>query len=274
MTALDRVPGVSLMRAGSCACRAPVSEKPFRVCGAPTAPGASWCPAHAASFLEKPRAAVVPPAGGRIAAARDDRHLILPRAPRPAPQRLFGIVDDVTTAADALARAAEVARRAKAETRGPAPGPRRDVPPPPPAAPVIRDLLDLGAVAARSWPPGAEQALARDPAPLPESVPRRVSLALLFAAVRRRYAVTKEDFLSARRTKHVSHARHVAFWLAKRLTSHSLPAIGRACGGKDHTTVLHGIVRVEMLRTRDPDLAADLAAIAAGLGRSLDNEEG
>ena len=47
-------------------------------------------------------------------------------------------------------------------------------------------------------------------------------------------------------------------WLAKQLTTRSLPDIGRRFGGRDHTTVLHAVRRIEALRAVDPQLARDL----------------
>jgi chromosomal replication initiator protein len=54
-------------------------------------------------------------------------------------------------------------------------------------------------------------------------------------------------------------------WLAKQLTVRSLPDIGRRFGGRDHTTVLHAVRRIEELKAGDAVLAADLEAIARRL---------
>ena len=50
-------------------------------------------------------------------------------------------------------------------------------------------------------------------------------------------------------------------WLAKQLTTRSLPDIGRRFGGRDHTTVLHAVRRIDALRPVDPQLAQDLEAL-------------
>jgi chromosomal replication initiator protein len=50
-------------------------------------------------------------------------------------------------------------------------------------------------------------------------------------------------------------------WLAKQLTTRSLPDIGRRFGGRDHTTVLHAVRRIEALKADDPVLARDLEAL-------------
>ena len=54
-------------------------------------------------------------------------------------------------------------------------------------------------------------------------------------------------------------------YLAKQLTTRSLPDIGRRFGGRDHTTVLHAVRRIEELRTVDPVLAGDIETIARKL---------
>ena len=53
-------------------------------------------------------------------------------------------------------------------------------------------------------------------------------------------------------------ARQVAMYLAKQMTTRSLPEIGRRFGGRDHTTIMHGIRKVEELRAQDSQLAEDL----------------
>jgi len=52
----------------------------------------------------------------------------------------------------------------------------------------------------------------------------------------------------------IAYPRQIAMFLAKELTSSSLPELGRAFGGKHHTTVLHSIQKIDQLRQRDPDL--------------------
>jgi chromosomal replication initiator protein len=63
------------------------------------------------------------------------------------------------------------------------------------------------------------------------------------------------------RTTDVVRPRQIAMFLAKDLTPHSLPVIGRKFGGRDHTTVLHAVRKIEALRVSDETLAADLDAI-------------
>jgi len=66
------------------------------------------------------------------------------------------------------------------------------------------------------------------------------------------------DMVSARRARAVARPRQVAMYLAKQLTPRSLPEIGRKFGGRDHTTVMHAIRRIEELRALDMTLNEDV----------------
>ncbi|MBT6983497.1 MAG: chromosomal replication initiator protein DnaA, partial [Rhodospirillaceae bacterium] len=61
-----------------------------------------------------------------------------------------------------------------------------------------------------------------------------------------------------RRARAVARPRQVAMYLAKQLTTRSLPEIGRKFGGRDHTTVMHAVKRIEELRQTDAALAEDI----------------
>jgi chromosomal replication initiator protein len=63
---------------------------------------------------------------------------------------------------------------------------------------------------------------------------------------------------SARRARAVARPRQVAMYLAKQLTSRSLPEIGRKFGGRDHTTVMHAVRKVEELRSTDSSFSEDV----------------
>jgi len=63
---------------------------------------------------------------------------------------------------------------------------------------------------------------------------------------------------SQKRTRTIARPRQVAMWLSRELTSHSLPEIGEAFGGRDHTTVLHACRTVNDLRGKDGQLNNDL----------------
>lgn len=89
----------------------------------------------------------------------------------------------------------------------------------------------------------------------------RMGLADIQAAVERHYGIAHVELISARRTAAVVRPRQLAMFLARHLTTHSLPVIGRKFGGRDHTTVLHAVRRIEALLSRDKTLAEDLDAI-------------
>ncbi len=73
------------------------------------------------------------------------------------------------------------------------------------------------------------------------------------------------DMHSARRARAVARPRQIAMYLAKKLTAHSLPEIGRQFGGKDHTTVMHAIRKVEELSLADKAFAEDLQVLTRTL---------
>jgi chromosomal replication initiator protein len=65
------------------------------------------------------------------------------------------------------------------------------------------------------------------------------------------------DLLSKRRSRSIARPRQVAMSLSKELTNHSLPEIGNAFGGRDHTTVLHACRKIKELREIDTDIRED-----------------
>ncbi|MBC7519926.1 MAG: chromosomal replication initiator protein DnaA [Sandarakinorhabdus sp.] len=75
------------------------------------------------------------------------------------------------------------------------------------------------------------------------------------------YALKMADLLSARRAREVARPRQVAMYLAKKLTPRSLPEIGRRFGGRDHTTVMHAVKRIEELRAADREIDADVTRL-------------
>jgi chromosomal replication initiator protein len=73
--------------------------------------------------------------------------------------------------------------------------------------------------------------------------------------VAERFGVPVLDLLSRRRSVRVCRPRHIAMWLCRHTTLHSLPEIGRAFGWRDHSTVMHAIERIDQLTAADPSLA-------------------
>jgi chromosomal replication initiator protein len=88
--------------------------------------------------------------------------------------------------------------------------------------------------------------------------PKRIKIEEIQRIVARQYNVSRADLLSSRRTANVVRPRQVAMYLAKTLTLRSLPEIGRRFGGRDHTTVLHAVRKIENLVNNDNALAEEI----------------
>ena len=91
--------------------------------------------------------------------------------------------------------------------------------------------------------------------------PKRVRIEDIQRIVARQYNVSRADLLSSRRTANVVRPRQVAMYLAKVLTLRSLPEIGRRFGGRDHTTVLHAVRKIENLAGNDRAFAEEIESL-------------
>jgi chromosomal replication initiator protein len=87
---------------------------------------------------------------------------------------------------------------------------------------------------------------------------KRVAGEKIQKAVAEHYGLKQADMISERRARAVARPRQAAMWIAKQITTRSLPDIGRRFGGRDHTTVLHAVRRIESLKAEDATLARDL----------------
>ncbi len=87
---------------------------------------------------------------------------------------------------------------------------------------------------------------------------RRVRIEDIQRVVARHYSIPKTDLVSARRTQAIVRPRQIAMYLAKVMTPRSLPEIGRRFGGRDHTTVLHAVRKIDELAKTDTRLADDI----------------
>jgi chromosomal replication initiator protein len=87
---------------------------------------------------------------------------------------------------------------------------------------------------------------------------RRVTIEEIQKRVAEHYNIRLTDMSSPRRARNVARPRQVAMYLAKQLTSRSLPEIGRRFGGRDHTTVMHAVSRVAELMQQDSAFAEDV----------------
>jgi len=87
---------------------------------------------------------------------------------------------------------------------------------------------------------------------------RRVTIEEIQKRVAEHYSIRLADMHSPRRARAVARPRQVAMYLAKHLTSRSLPEIGRKFGGRDHTTVMHAVRKIEELRSVDSSFSEDI----------------
>jgi chromosomal replication initiator protein len=83
---------------------------------------------------------------------------------------------------------------------------------------------------------------------------RRITIESIVKAVAEKFSLQPSQLKQKTNERKIAYPRQIAMFLAKELTSSSLPELGRAFGGKHHTTVLHSIQKIDQLRQRDPDL--------------------
>lgn len=94
---------------------------------------------------------------------------------------------------------------------------------------------------------------------------RRVTIDEIQRAVSAHFDVKQLDLISERRAVAIARPRQIAMYLAKRLTTRSLPEIGRKFGNRDHSTVIHAVRRIEDLRTKDGDIDAAVRTLTRQL---------
>jgi chromosomal replication initiator protein len=87
---------------------------------------------------------------------------------------------------------------------------------------------------------------------------KKVKIEDIQRLVANHYNVSRQDILSSRRTATVVRPRQIAMYLSKALTPRSYPEIGRRFGGRDHTTVLHAVRKIEELSGKDSVLAGEI----------------
>lgn len=116
---------------------------------------------------------------------------------------------------------------------------RQVLPPPPPPPPA---------------PPPASPPMP-EPAELPNMVNGRIRAAIVLQLVAEEFQVTVADLTSPSHFQRFVRPRHAAMWLLRR-SGYSCPAAGRALGGRNHTTILHGTWRVNNRMTADAEFAA------------------
>ncbi len=94
---------------------------------------------------------------------------------------------------------------------------------------------------------------------------RRITVDEIQKTVADHFSLKQADLLSERRTRAVARPRQIAMWLCKQHTTRSYPDIGRRFGGRDHTTVLHGVRKIEELMAQDEQIARDVEALTRKL---------
>ena len=87
---------------------------------------------------------------------------------------------------------------------------------------------------------------------------RKVTVEEIQRKVADHYSVRLSDLIGPKRLRTIARPRQVAMYLSKQLTLRSLPDIGRRFGGRDHTTIMHGVKKIEELRATDSQLSDDL----------------
>ena len=87
---------------------------------------------------------------------------------------------------------------------------------------------------------------------------RKVTIEEIQRKVAEHYNVRLSDLIGPKRMRTIARPRQVAMYLSKQLTLRSLPEIGRRFGGRDHTTIMHGVRKIEELMAMDSQLADDL----------------
>ena len=94
---------------------------------------------------------------------------------------------------------------------------------------------------------------------------RRITIDEIQRKVAEHYNLKINDMHSVRRSRNVARPRQIAMYLSKQLTPRSLPEIGRKFGGRDHTTVMHAVRKVEELIEKDPHVGQDVEVIRRAL---------
>ena len=87
---------------------------------------------------------------------------------------------------------------------------------------------------------------------------RKLTIEEIQRKVAEHYNIRLSDMIGPKRVRTIARPRQIAMYLAKQLTPRSLPEIGRRFGGRDHTTIMHGVRKIEELMATDSQLSDDL----------------
>ena len=94
---------------------------------------------------------------------------------------------------------------------------------------------------------------------------RKVTVEEIQRKVSEHFNIRLSDMIGPKRLRTFARPRQMAMYLAKQMTSRSLPEIGRRFGGRDHTTVMHGVKRIEELMVTDSQIADDVELLRRAL---------
>lgn len=94
---------------------------------------------------------------------------------------------------------------------------------------------------------------------------RKVTVEEIQRKVSEHYNIRLSDMIGPKRLRTYARPRQMAMYLAKKMTNRSLPDIGRRFGGRDHTTVMHGVKRIEELKAKDSQISDDLELLRRAL---------
>jgi chromosomal replication initiator protein len=94
---------------------------------------------------------------------------------------------------------------------------------------------------------------------------RKITIEEIQRKVSEHYNIRFSDLIGPRRMRNLARPRQIAMYLAKKLNSRSLPEIGRRFGGRDHTTVMHGVRKIEELKALDSQISDDLDLLRRAL---------
>ena len=100
----------------------------------------------------------------------------------------------------------------------------------------------------------------------------KVTIDLIQTIVCKFFKISKNEMLSARRSRYLVRPRQTAIYLAKVLTSKSLPEIGRSFSNRDHTTVIHSVKTIEKLKSEDKELSLNIDNLKNKILYSKENE--
>ncbi len=96
---------------------------------------------------------------------------------------------------------------------------------------------------------------------LPDQAYREIPIELIQHEVCRYFGIAKADLVGASRSKGFAYPRQVAMYLSRELTDESLPKIGKAFGGRDHSTVMHATAKIAKLINNDRDAFSQIHEI-------------